>query len=237
MKILPQIVARRAVPAEGYYCDDNNTCQPKSSLVSLVILVKRRGFVRWLIINVAYLTCNPSSCVCLGPPVITGLSPLGGFCQSDVNTPCLSDADCSAGDSCDLSTPNGAPNDFITIFGHNFGNYVAGTSQVTFTAHSGEVIALSPGEINSACVDVWRNDQIIIAVPSQAISGPIKVVNSAGEFDYTDDELGPVIPDFLPNNIRPGLCYRPSGGNFECGVAYQESIFMVKLISVTMEQC
>ncbi len=210
--------------AEGYYCDDNNTCQPKSSFGESCNLSETEGVCQVADNQCgAYLTCNPSSCVCLGPPVITGLSPLGGFCQSDVNTPCLSDADCSAGDSCDLSTPNGAPNDFITIFGHNFGNYVAGTSQVTFTAHSGEVIALSPGEINSACVDVWRNDQIIIAVPSQAISGPIKVVNSAGEFDYTDDELGPVIPDFLPNNIgRPGLCYiDPAAGTLNNEVAYQ----------------
>jgi hypothetical protein len=68
-----------------------------------------------------YLKCDPDSCVCTGPPVITGMSPVGGFCVNDQERGCNQDADCLGGAKCDLTTPNGAGNNFITIYGYNFG--------------------------------------------------------------------------------------------------------------------
>lgn len=74
-----------------------------------------------------YLKCDPSSCTCVGSPVITGISPAGGFCANDQNRGCNLDSDCLGGAKCDASTPNGAANNFITIYGYNFG-----TSSNTF---------------------------------------------------------------------------------------------------------
>jgi len=68
-----------------------------------------------------YLKCDPNSCVCTGPPVITGISPAGGFCNNDQNRGCNLDTDCLGGAKCDVSTPNGTTNNFITIYGYNFG--------------------------------------------------------------------------------------------------------------------
>jgi len=68
-----------------------------------------------------YLKCDTSSCVCVGPPVITGISPAGGYCANDKNQSCNLDSDCLGGAKCDASTPNGAANNFITIYGYNFG--------------------------------------------------------------------------------------------------------------------
>jgi hypothetical protein len=68
-----------------------------------------------------YLKCDKDSCVCVGPPVITGVSPTGGFCENDQNRGCNLDTDCLSGSKCNISTPNGAANNFITIYGYNFG--------------------------------------------------------------------------------------------------------------------
>jgi len=68
-----------------------------------------------------YLKCDSKNCVCVGPPVITGVSPSGGFCANDQNRGCNLDTDCLGGAKCDSGTPNGAANNFITIYGYNFG--------------------------------------------------------------------------------------------------------------------
>ncbi len=65
--------------------------------------------------------CNPDSCLCEGPPVITNISPTGGFCSNDQNRGCNSNEDCANGGRCDINTPNGAANNFLTIYGYNFG--------------------------------------------------------------------------------------------------------------------
>jgi len=68
-----------------------------------------------------YLKCDKDSCVCVGPPVITGISPAGGYCANDQNRGCNLDTDCLGGAKCDTATPNGGANNFITIYGYNFG--------------------------------------------------------------------------------------------------------------------
>ncbi|MDD4819038.1 MAG: fibrobacter succinogenes major paralogous domain-containing protein, partial [Candidatus Colwellbacteria bacterium] len=77
------------------------------------------------------LICDSSSCKCVGNPVITGFSPLGGFCNNNRNTPCSKDSDCNGG-TCNFTTPNTSSGNFFTILGYNFGTYNADKSKVKF---------------------------------------------------------------------------------------------------------
>lgn len=168
-----------------------------------------------------YLTCNPlKGCICDGPPVITAVSPVGGFCEEDRDQACTSDGDCLT--VCNVGTPSGAADNFITIFGQNFGEYATSSSQVVFEGGSSK-IGVMPSVLNEACIDTWRDDQIVIAVPEGVSMGAIKVTNSDNLSDSTNDEMGPAIPDFLPSNLnRPGLCHLdPNQGILSSEVGYQ----------------
>jgi len=168
----------------------------------------------------AYLACG-DDCTCFGPPVIAGVSPTGGFCENNVNQACADNSDCGGG-ACNLDKPNGAVNNFLTIFGNNFGEYESGSSQVIF-AGAGDPAGRQPSEVNAACVDSWQNEQIIIAVPSGVSPGPIKVVRADGASDLTNVSPGPEVPDFQPNTIqRPGLCsLSPGSGILGDSLTYQ----------------
>ena len=191
---------------QGDPCDvdlSNATCDPSNNRCS------------------QYLTCNPENCICFGPPVITGISPLGGFCQNNFNQSCQTDSDCSG--TCDLLTPNGAVNNFVTIFGKSFGEYSATSSQVIFMGSGDEKVGRSPVELNPTCVSFWSDSQIIIAVPVGVSTGPIKVTASSLLEDTTNNNYGPQLPNFQANNIsRPGLCYlSPQRGLLSSEVGYQ----------------
>ena len=168
-----------------------------------------------------YLNCNPETCLCQGSPVITGVSPLGGFCSNNINQSCFDDSDCDG--YCNQAVPNGAAGNFITIVGKNFGEYSDGISRVVFEGNNNPQDGYEPARINSSCVDFWTDNQIIIAVPDGASSGPISVVGGENSSDSTNDDYGPNIPDFQINNIiRPGLCYlSPSVGALSSEVVYQ----------------
>ncbi|MBN2854003.1 IPT/TIG domain-containing protein [Patescibacteria group bacterium] len=208
--------------AEGSYCDNNCLCQPLGQAGDSCNLNTEEGlcapndnFCG------SYLLCDPDSCSCVGSPVITGISPLGGFCQDEQNKSCQTDTDCSGG-VCNLTAPNGAAGNFLTIFGKNFGTYTESESRVVFVGNGNEKEALNPININPSCVNSWRDDQIIIAIPNGAGTGPIKV-ESAGLSDLTNDDYGPIIPDFRSNSIiRPGLCeINPNRGLLSSEVSYQ----------------
>ncbi len=168
-----------------------------------------------------YLTCNPTSCTCFGPPVITAISPNGGFCDNNPNQTCKVDSDCAT--TCNIATPNGAVGNFITIIGKNFGSYSATTSKVVFEGNGNPRDGRNPVELNSACANTWRDTEIVIAVPSGASVGSIKVVNADNLEDTTGNTYGPDIADFQVNNIsRPGLCYlSPNTGALSSQVGYQ----------------
>jgi len=168
-----------------------------------------------------YLTCNPSTCACYGPPVITGVSPVGGFCDSNPNQTCLSDDDCAT--TCNQAAANGAAGNFLTIVGKNFGAYSAAFSRVVFEGSGNPRDGQLPANINSACVDTWQNGEIVIAVPAGVSTGAISVINADSLEDTTNDTYGPTIPDFQANNIvRPGLCYlSPNSGALSSQVGYQ----------------
>ena len=170
-----------------------------------------------------YLTCNPETCLCTGPPVITGISPVGGFCNFEPNVSCQQDQDCGAGDSCNETAANGAPDNFVSIFGKNFGDYSPENSRVIFLGSNNPREALSPATVNSLCVNFWNDDQIIIAVPSGVQSGPVKIVNKDNLSDLSNDGYGPRLDDFIANRIsRPGLCsLDPKQGILSSEVNYQ----------------
>ena len=208
------------------------------------------------------LTCDVNTCTCLGSPVITDISPVGGFCDNSPNLSCNINDDClSVGGDCNTDAPNGAPNNIISIHGYNFGtsststsfnNFhpnsliakikqlfnldvrstrAAGLSQVVFLGSEADLtddqVALNPTTINPVCTDSWTNNEIIVAIPSGAASGPIKVVNgnlnsNLIDFDTTNDAIGPAIPNFMANTIvRPGICrITPEAGILGDSVSY-----------------
>ncbi len=174
-----------------------------------------------------YLNCNETTCLCEGSPVIMGVSPVGGFCDNDVNMSCKVDADCSLS-TCNLDTPNGEKDNLITINGFNFGNYDAGLSKVIFINVADELdfqIAFNAKQLNADCDDTWTDQQIIVGVPNDIAETSIIVVETAdGQKDDTSSSTpGPILPDFQKNNIvRPGICtINPDSGLLRDQVTYQ----------------
>jgi len=212
------------VCAEGYFCSDTCACESQGNfgdscnadLTNQTCEADNNKCSE-------YLTCNPDTCLCGGSPVITAVSPVGGFCNSNINQPCSRDSDCVAGDVCNQTAPNGTANNFVTIFGKNFGAYAPEVSKVLFTGTGDDIEALAPSAVNSACIDSWRDDQIIITIPNGVSPGPIKVVNEENLIDSSADSYGPKLTDFIPNEIsRPGLCaLDPVEGSLNKEVNYQ----------------
>jgi len=189
----------------GDPCDadlSNNTCDANNNLCS------------------QFLTCDTETCLCFGPPVITGFSPIGGFCEENPNKFCITDSNCET--TCNRQSPNGAANNFITIFGSSFGEYDPVNSRVIFMGGTPKE-GRSPSEINPICINFWSDSQIVIAVPNSADSGPIKVIRADGLEDQTNNDYGPQLPDFVSNSIvRPGLCLlTPSEAELSGQLSYQ----------------
>ncbi|MBU4432245.1 Ig-like domain-containing protein, partial [Patescibacteria group bacterium] len=163
-------------------------------------------------------------------PVIDWVSPVGGFCWnklgSSTDSACLTDQDCSnvtAGPgTCATSTPNGAVNSMMTIGGRYFASATStpAIGKVYFkTAAGADVeakLANNPAGGNAQCTNVWSSDKVVVLVPGNvADTSLIKIRRADGEEDTTNNqERGPIIPNFLKNNIiRPGLCsISPNGG-------------------------
>jgi Type IV secretion system pilin/Bacterial Ig-like domain/IPT/TIG domain len=193
----------------GSPCDATTTvgvCQPSSNLCS------------------NNLTCESSgakACTCQKHPVVDWISPVGGFCSKDPNTSCTSDANCSGtpGSTCDTGTANAAPGNIISIGGEYFG---PATGTVDFTSSTGlNAAGKSPKTVNPNCVSSWADNQIIIVVPNQAISGPLKIISRDGTSTETDLQASPKINNVVINTIvRPGLCQVTSPGKLGSTVYY-----------------
>ncbi|PKM87118.1 hypothetical protein CVU83_03380, partial [Candidatus Falkowbacteria bacterium HGW-Falkowbacteria-2] len=217
--LLPGCQAADQICATDSYCDsDSCSCQPKGQLgdscdadAATPTCDADNNLCG------EYLTCGPASCVCEGQPVITAVSPLGGFCEEDANKACISDDDCSQ--SCDVVTPNGTDGNLITIMGANFGVYNPESSKVLFP---GDVPGVSPSVVNPECIDSWTNNQIVVTVPASSVSGPLTVVAADSQSDKTNDDIGPALPDFIANDlVRPGLCLlTPESGRLSDKVNY-----------------
>ena len=134
----------------------------------------------------------------------------GGDCGSCAGGSCVEDIDCAAG-ACiegicttvpvmfDISPVDGAPGTLVTISGEHLG----ALGNVFFTAEDGLLVE---GNTNT-CGDGWEPDQIIVEVPEGAVDGPLLIQTNLGLSDATDDDRGPIVPDFDVNDVvRPGLC-------------------------------
>ncbi|HPY08847.1 MAG: IPT/TIG domain-containing protein [Patescibacteria group bacterium] len=218
---LPGCQANHDICAPEYFCDNNCTCRPRGNIGDPCDANLENNTCDAEDIRCArYLACDQETCLCFGPPVITGFSPAGGFCEDNPNRFCRSDANCDT--TCNQSAPNGAPNNLITIFGRNFGEYDPNTSRVIFlggTPREGR----NPSELNPVCVNFWSDTQIIIAVPQNVDSGPIRVIRADGLEDQTDNDYGPSLPNFVANTIvRPGLCLlTPGAAHLSDQISYQ----------------
>jgi len=218
----PGCQAENAICSESKYCDDDCSCKPRGGLGDSCDADLDNGSCDADDNRCAeYLSCDEDTCTCFGPPVITEVSPIGGFCQDEPNVSCIQDEDCPS--VCNITTPNGASDNLVTIFGKNFGEYSEENSKVVFLGAGSPAEALNPTEINPECIDTWKDNQIIVAVPSGVGSGAIKVVNIDNLEDSTADDYGPQIDDFVANNIvRPGLCsLDPTQGALSHEINYQ----------------
>ena len=162
--------------------------------------------------NVSHgLTCDSSSCTCVGNPIITKISPMGGFCENDLNKSCSKDSDCNGG-TCNLNIPNTTGGNLVTILGYNFDTYSPTSSVVNFIKGETIIEGQNPKELNDNCVNSWNNEQIIIAMPSGTsfASGDdieIEIITAQGKSDKSRDNNGPKLNYLKYNNIvRPGLC-------------------------------
>ncbi len=170
------------------------------------------------------------SCSALNRPIISSVTPAGGFCMGGVNDnkfcrKATELQDCGANASCNMGTPNGMTGNFVTIIGSGFGTT---RGKVFFTAANGTptqaVLADDATAGNPACISaVWQDGQIIAVVPAGAESGKISIETSGGTDEATDDEFGPLIHNFQKNAInRPGICaLSPEAGKINDVVAYQ----------------
>lgn len=183
-------------------------------------------------------------CICRSWPKIQNVSPSGGGVCVDANglagstmTACFTKNDCPADHaSCDLfylkDRPNGAPGTngtsgtMVTISGSNFGdnagvvffckNYGVGGECSDWTR------AALAEEVNKKCVNSWTDEQVVVVVPSGAISGPIQLETADKYKDYTNDNWGKYINDFWVNDFeRPGIC-QIKNNNISSAIAGKE---------------
>ncbi len=141
--------------------------------------------------------CNADSCVCDPLPIITGLSP-----------------------------EDGAPGNFLTISGSNFGT-ITGSVAYTFKDQNTNELITDPltdepirqvaqplGSLDQ-CDDVWQNNQVIVLTPDPLAAGididtpvlvEVELTTAGGLTDTTDDALG-YGGEFVPTDRNyPGIC-------------------------------
>lgn len=135
------------------------------------------------------------------------------YCGACAGGSCTESSECSSGyclEGVCVSLPiiesidpiDGAPGTMVTLSGQYFG---ASRGEVVFLGTPEEGDELSAPM--APCGNPWTNNQVIVTVPEGAVSGPIEIVSAAGDRDASDNERGPLIPDFLINTVsRPGIC-------------------------------
>ena len=167
------------------------------------------------------------SCEAMARPIISNITPAGGFCSNNPNKFCRKStefADCGANANCDLGTPNGSNGNFITIIGSGFGK---SRGKVFFNNNGTRVeapLADDPSLGNPSCTnEVWKENQVIAIVPTSALDGSISITTGNDASDSSDDEFGPLLNDFKKNNIaRPGICaLSPAQGKINDVIQYE----------------
>jgi hypothetical protein len=164
-------------------------------------------------------TCD-DKCTCQKYPIITSISPVGGFCENENDHSCSSNGDCYKASPCDMTTPNAAQGNIITISGKYFGT-TAGT--VDFWDGSDFKIAgIDPKTVNSSCTDAWTDNQIIVVLPNndKLTSGAVKITTADGKTYQSDGTNGQKINLVINTIARPGLCSTTAAAKVGTGVDY-----------------
>jgi len=145
----------------------------------------------------------------------TGVDCGGVDCGACAGEPCDTDEDCADGFCSDgvcvsyptitsLSHTEGAAGNLITIWGSGFGDYVEGQSIFEFTGPGGTLIEAGVGCDPSSS---WTKSQVVVKVPDDAVTGPLKITNAAGFWDDTENDRGWEGPFIInPDLSWPGLC-------------------------------
>ncbi|MBI4458118.1 Ig-like domain-containing protein [Candidatus Uhrbacteria bacterium] len=142
----------------------------------------------------------------------------GGSCGGGVNAACTANADCGAGLTCSQGrclalpiiesvtpTPTaGGPGTLVTISGQNFGS----PGRVDFL---GGVGADDDKEARACAPSAWRevtpgNFEVVVAVPTGAADGPIKLETGGGASDATDVPPGSTAVFDVTDVALPGIC-------------------------------
>lgn len=134
------------------------------------------------------------------------------YCGACDGSSCTDSSFCGGSSSCEdgvcsdlpiisgISPDNGAVGTFVTVSGTGFGN---SEGTVYFFTSSGSKVAAAL----VSCSDGWSDTQVIVIVPEGAVDGPLSLMTSGGDEDYTNDTEGELVPDFDVNDTeRPSLC-------------------------------
>ena len=143
--------------------------------------------------------CQANDDLCGDPAVIYCSDVAGCTCQY---LPVISD----------VKYPNGAPGNFVTIFGQGFGEDINDNTKVYFI-DSGLVETEAPFPVECQSSDFWNDDQVVITIPNVAEGGyTIKLINV--------DNKEATWQTFTVNTTeRPGLCsINPLFGSYYTGV-------------------
>jgi hypothetical protein len=195
--------ANYCLPGQGQSCDLNNTT-PSCELGPC-----QTG-----------LFCDPASnCTCQPAGVGTDCNQnVGDPVCSPNNNKCGQGLYCSttATPSCtcqylpvitDLQPANGAPGNYLTIWGRGFGSLIG---QVIFLGDENitndDTIGQRYIQLFCNVGDIWKDNQIIVAVPDRAVDGPIKIINADNEEDTTSDNDGWKGIFDVNDKVRPGIC-------------------------------
>lgn len=136
----------------------------------------------------------------------------GTTCRSCEGSTCSINAECASGlcfeGTCreypviqEVIDPDGAPGNFITIRGQNFGD---NPGRIVFLGQSGpedDVNGIAP-----ACEFYWTDSQVVISLPEDVPAGPMQLFTADALFDVTDDNKGAFIAFNPTEDIRPGIC-------------------------------
>ena len=129
----------------------------------------------------AGLTCNASSCTCEGPMLISGVSPVGGYCENDKDKVCESTSDCP-GSTCNTTTPNGKAGNLLTIYGKNFNKTSGNQTIFTENFESYSVNQTPTGAVFSN-LEVGSSAKVLIAKTSNPISSALLFKQYPGNVD------------------------------------------------------
>lgn len=166
---------------------------------------------------VADFTLNPPHCCNAVKDDAQGETGIdcGGECGACDGSACAKDADCSSG-FCDPKTSvcqQMPVIDSVTPMAAGVGTLVTikgrwlGTSpgSVTFLGGPGDTDDVLAQACSSSA---WTDTEVVVAVPTGAVTGPLKLTAFYGQSDRTDDERGPNLGSFtVSGSVLPGICY------------------------------